>query len=178
MSFSATSWPWSKSNRRRGAAEPAPMPAESKPQRRRMKRIVAAASWSYLAVAVALWVFLHVAGDRWWFAQFIVFGPRWVVSLPAALLVPMALLVRRRSLWALAAALGVVVGPVMGLCVPWHRVFTAEQPGLRLRVMTCNVHGKSFDPRRMAALIDEVGPDVVASQENEPDCAVPCRAVV
>ena len=69
------------------------MPVESKPQHRRLKGLVAAGSWAYLVVAISLWVFLRVAGDRWWFAAFILFGPRWVVALPALLLAPDALAV-------------------------------------------------------------------------------------
>jgi vancomycin resistance protein VanJ len=169
MQLSPIPWRSSIPNPVLETAESSSEPVAPKPERRRLKGIVAAASWAYLFVVVALWVFLRVAGDRWWFAAFFVFGPRWVVALPALLLVPTALLARRRSLWPLAASLGVVVGPIMGLCVPWHRLFTADKPAFHLRVMTCNSHGTAMDLQRMAALIDAVGADVVATQESNPD---------
>jgi endonuclease/exonuclease/phosphatase (EEP) superfamily protein YafD len=118
-----------------------------------------------------LWVLLRSTGDRWWLAEFMLFGPRWVCLLPAVLLAPAALLIRGRSVWVLSAALCIIVGPIMGLCVPWHRLMTTGKAGMHLRVMTCNTHSKATDRARLAALIDAARPDVVAMQEWEGDPA-------
>src|SRR5205807_1078729 len=84
---------------------------------------------------------------------------------------------RRRAVgvgaWAyLAAVLGcwvllataLLLGPVMGLCVPW-RPAGDGQAGLSLRVLTCNMHYGRPDPRPLDRLLAEVSPDVVALQE-------------
>jgi hypothetical protein len=38
------------------------------------------------------------AGDRWWTASMLLFGPRWLLSLPLFLLVPAAAVFNRRLL--------------------------------------------------------------------------------
>ena len=43
----------------------------------------------YRAV-VGVWAVLWFAGDRWWFATLMLFGPRWVYAAPMAVLVPLA----------------------------------------------------------------------------------------
>jgi endonuclease/exonuclease/phosphatase (EEP) superfamily protein YafD len=121
-------------------------------------------SWLYLAVAVGLWALLYEA-DLWWPATVLMFSPRWPLLAPLLVLVPAAALWRRRSLPALAAAGAVVAGPVMGLCVPWGRVFAGPPAGMRLRVLTCNMHYYRVNPAPLDDLVFAAGPDVVALQE-------------
>ena len=102
-------------------------------------------------------------GDRWWFATVILFGPRWLCAVPlVVLLVPAAWLIRRRSLWVLGVTAIVVVGPVMGFCIPWARLAAADGPSFR--VLTCNVKGRCVDNAALDRLIADAMPDIVALQ--------------
>jgi endonuclease/exonuclease/phosphatase (EEP) superfamily protein YafD len=111
---------------------------------------------------LAVWLLLRFAGDRWWFATVMLFGPRWLCAVPLAVLLPAAALFRRRMLWVLAAAAIVVVGPIMGLCLPWARLAAGDGPSLR--VLTCNVKGKCCNNAALDNLIEQTAPDVVALQ--------------
>ena len=122
----------------------------------------------YLFVLLGTWLLLRVGGDRWWFATVMLFGPRWIYGLPLVALAPLACWVRRGRLWLpLTAASVTLLGPLMGLCLPWGRVAAIHSP--RLRVLTCNLDGNAFDRARLAALVAEVEPDVVAIQECPAD---------
>jgi endonuclease/exonuclease/phosphatase (EEP) superfamily protein YafD len=143
-------------------------PGEPKPcpgiQRRRLDRTVQIAAWLYLAASVLFWLFLEVAGDRWWGATLIMFGPRWLWALPLGLLLPLAVAFNRRALWFLGCSIVVVVGPIMGLCinVPQSQ---STGPGLHLRVLTNNTQGERLDLQAMASLIGKTHPDIVTFQE-------------
>jgi endonuclease/exonuclease/phosphatase (EEP) superfamily protein YafD len=130
--------------------------------RRWAERVAVGSVWLYLAVLVASWFLMHFAGDRWWFATLVLFGPRWLGVTPLLVLVPAAALLRRRLLWVLALAGFLAVGPIMGLCVPWERF--ALPPGPSIRVLTCNVKGHSRDNAALDALIRDANPDIVALQ--------------
>jgi vancomycin resistance protein VanJ len=118
--------------------------------------------WLYAALLLAVWLLLGLGGDRWWLATVMLFGPRWIYGLPLALLVPAAVILRRRLLWPLAAAVVVYVGPIMGLCLPWERLVVRQGP--TLRVLTCNVKGHSDNNPALNDLIRAVAPDIVALQ--------------
>ncbi len=119
--------------------------------------------WLYLVLVLVVWLLLGFAGDRWWLATVMLFGPRWVYGLPLVLLVPAAAIWRRRLLWPLAASAMMVVGPIMGLCLPWSRL--AAPHGPTLRVLTCNVKGRSYDNEALNELIRTAAPDIVALQD-------------
>lgn len=123
---------------------------------------VVVCTWSYMGVVLALWLLLRFAGDRWWFATVILFGPRWLCALPLAVLLPAAGLLRRRLLWVLGAAAIMVFGPVMGFCIPWARLVASDVSSLR--VLTCNLKGKCTDNEALEKLIEETMPDIVALQ--------------
>src|SRR4051794_39207556 len=100
---------------------------------------VGVAGWLSLVVALTGWAVLR-AGDLWAPSAGLMFGPRWVLALPPVLLLPVALALRRRALWAVVPALLVAAGPVAGYCVPWGRLGSDPPAGSRLRVLTCNMH--------------------------------------
>ena len=116
---------------------------------------------------LAVWVLLRLAGERWWPATLLLFSPRWLLSIPLALLLPLAVLCRR-SLAVLGTAAIVIAGPIMGLCLPWRRVFPAPQ-GEMLHVLSCNAHGNALNVQALADLIRQSDPDVVAIQERPTD---------
>jgi vancomycin resistance protein VanJ len=123
---------------------------------------ITVAVWLYLAFTVAVWLLLRLGGDRWWFPTLMLFGPRWFYSLPLAVLVPIAAVARRHLLWPLAAAGLVVVGPVMGFCLPWARLVGTHGP--TIRVLTCNLKGHCMDNVALEDVIRTVVPDIVALQ--------------
>jgi len=129
----------------------------------RLRRTIWIFCWLYLAALLVLCGFIRIEGDRWWPATLILFGPRWIWALPMGILVPLALLLQRRSLWVLGCAAVVIVGPVMGLCIGFGTA--GPTTALRLRVLTCNVHEGQLDAEAMKQLIADTHPDIVALQE-------------
>jgi endonuclease/exonuclease/phosphatase family metal-dependent hydrolase len=128
-------------------------------------RAVAWASWIYLALVVAVWICIRAEADRWWLATLMIFGPRWIWGLPFIVLIPAALLARRRSLWIQGLAILVVAGPIMGFCFPWRKLITHEARGTPIRVLTCNVDSEHLNARALRRILDDIRPDVVALQE-------------
>src|SRR5262249_57736521 len=94
----------------------------------------------HAAAVLGVCLALHLAGDRWWLATLLLFAPRWPWALPLIVLVPLALLGHRRLLWLLAVVAGLVLVPIMGLCLPWGAASAETCTGPTLRVLTCNVH--------------------------------------
>lgn len=126
--------------------------------------VVLLSSWAYLGVVVALWVLLWWA-DVWWPATIFLFAPRVVAAVPLLLLVPAALFFRRRSLGVLLFALVLVVGPIMGCCIPWGRLAGSPPAGTPFTVLTCNMHYHSGNMGALAELVAATGPDIVVLQE-------------
>ncbi|MDB5304556.1 MAG: hypothetical protein JWM97_2105 [Phycisphaerales bacterium] len=133
--------------------------------RRRIGAAVVRLSWTYLIVLFAFWGVMHWAGDRWWMGTLILFGPVWVTTLPLAVLVPAAVMVRRRSLWVLGASAFVAFFLVMGVCVPWQTWVPGRAAGAHLRLLTCNIHGNAAGDAALTHLIIETKPDIILLQE-------------
>jgi endonuclease/exonuclease/phosphatase (EEP) superfamily protein YafD len=148
---------------RQPASDPEVAPPAARP--RRARRTLAVGCWLYLVLALGLWATLHVAGDRWWPATLLLFGPRWVALLPLAVLAPTALFLRRKSLRPLLVAAVIVVFPIMGFRLPWRAALATGPGSPGLRVLTLNAHRNKLDPARLAAVIADTRPDVVAVQE-------------
>jgi len=83
-----------------------------RPERRWIPRIVGRLVWIYALTVLGAWGLLFWGGDRWWFATVMLYSPRWIYALPLIVLVPTALLWRRRMLWVLTAAALIVGGPI------------------------------------------------------------------
>ena len=135
---------------------------------RRHGTFVAFLSWIYALEIVSAWLFLKIEGDRSWLGTIAIFSPRWIVILPLAFLVPLALAFNRRCIWILAIATIGAIFWVMGLCLPWRVLIAPERSGLAVRVLTCNVHGQVLHSHQLADLIAAVHPDVVVLQEWSP----------
>ena len=120
------------------------------------------AAWGYLLALIFLWALMRWAGDRWWIATLVLFGPRWPYLLPLLLLLPLALIFHRRSLGPLLAAAVVAIGPLAGFCIPWAGLLSRDTP--ILRILTCNVKGRSHRNERLETLIRQSNPDIVALQ--------------
>jgi len=144
----------------RGRATPSPL-------RRWIPRIVGWLVWTYALTVLGAWVLLVWGGDRWWFPTVMLYSPRWLYALPLIVLVPMALIWRRRMLWILTAAVLIIGGPIMGFCVPWTAWMAGDGPAIR--TLTCNVQANHLDQDALARLIEQTRPDIVALQECNRD---------
>lgn len=123
------------------------------------------AAWGYLALCLAAAAILWTEGDRWWLATVLLFGPRWLLLLPAIPIGLAALLTRPRLLIPMAGALVVSLGPVMGFRTGWRGLLPGAPPRA-LRVITFNVQGEA-NPLLMAvpAALVRLGADVIVLQE-------------
>lgn len=135
--------------------------AAAKPSSRPLLRLTC---WLYLLTLIAAWWLLY-AGEAWWPATVLLFGPRWLLALPLVALLPLAFWRRRRFLSVLLAAAVVVFGPVMGFVVPWDRLFEPAGEGTSVRVLTCNMHYRVYDSTPLDALLRDAKPDIVVLQE-------------
>ena len=147
------------------------IPVPTTPPRRRssasarVSAVVGWTCWAYFAALLALWLLLGLAGDCWWPTTLVLFGPRWVWALPLAALVPLAVGLSRRHLWVLLNASVVVVGPIMGFCVPWRRDLMDDAGAVAVRVLTCNGGGSNLRALDLITLVEQVRPDIVVLQE-------------
>lgn len=124
--------------------------------------------WSaglYLVAAFSLWYLLATAVDRWWPVTVLAFSPRWLLGVPLFALVPVSVLLRCRSAGVSIVGLALLVGPIMGLCIPWTNLWPGGAAPFSLRVLTCNVHRLVQTPDLLRDLIRSTRPDVVAVQE-------------
>lgn len=126
-----------------------------------------AGSWAYLVAAVAAWALLWGFADRWWPATVLLFGPRWTLLLPLGVLLPLALRFDRVALVMLAPAVLIVVGPVMGLAVPWSRWLGIGPLDSvpELAVVTFNARGGEGLALSAAGMLREWRADIAAFQE-------------
>ncbi len=157
---------------------PATPAAPAGPWRRRLARLVAAASGLNLAAVLLLWVMLAAARPTWWPMTLVYYGPRWAWALPTLVLAPFALGLRGRPRMVvfglLLGSAAVAFGPVMGLCLCSPFGGTADPAPFHLRILTGNLDGHHLNVAAFDALLDAAAPDVVAAQE----CAAPVRRAI
>ncbi len=117
-----------------------------------------------LVAAACLWWL----SDRWWLATTLLFGPRWVLLLPLALLIPVSLRWDRALLAPLALATVIVLGSVMGLRTGWHSWLRSPDPTRDVTVMTLNAQGGRTLSVALTDLLFGYRLDVLAIQECGP----------
>jgi len=124
-----------------------------------------ALSLGYLAVALAVALLLWGAGDRWWPATVLLFGPRWIFLLPLLVLVPVAF-VRDRALLVPVALAGLVVaGPIVELRTGWRGLLVGDDPDRDVRVATLNARGGNGMVQTASGLMRSWSADIVLFQE-------------
>jgi endonuclease/exonuclease/phosphatase (EEP) superfamily protein YafD len=132
---------------------------------RRATHLLTPATLVYGGVVLLAWLTIRLLGDRVAVAGPILFGPRWFLLVPALLLGPVALALRRSG--ALAGVLGIalfVLGPVMDF-----RASLGEDSSGGLRIMTHNLGRDAPTSARLMAILARTRPDVVVLQECIPD---------
>ncbi|MBL8795278.1 MAG: endonuclease/exonuclease/phosphatase family protein [Planctomycetia bacterium] len=130
-----------------------------------MQRLTGWLTWMYAAGVVTAWLLLKLFSDVWWPATVLMYGPRWVYGLPLVVLIPAALLWRRRLLGVQLACLLLVVGPIMGLNLPWRNLFASAPMRPTVRVLSLNTDRTRLDAPALARLLRDTDPDIVALQE-------------
>ena len=137
---------------------------------RRSHRRLVAAEWAYAAAVVAVLVALRVGGDRWGWATVLAYGPRATVLAPAVVLLPVAVVRRRRWPWLTTGTVLLALVGVLGFTVPSPRLLAPPKPAASLRVLELNADGggedsPGYDHRRLADLVAVERPDVLLLAE-------------
>ena len=94
-------------------------------------------SWLYAGVVLIALIAVRLGADRWWPATLLMFGPRWLFVYPMVLFIPIAIVLSRRALWPLGISLAVILGPLMGLCLPWRLLISPTPTQQTIRVLSC-----------------------------------------
>ncbi len=136
-------------------------PASAAPIHRGLWIVAAGYLGLVLLAAVALWLL----ADRWWPATTLLFGPRWVLTLPLLVLAPAVLVWDRRLLVAVGCAALIVAGPVVGLRSGWRAWTVPADPERDIRVVSFNAMGGDSLRLSAAALLLDWNPDVLMVQE-------------
>ena len=136
--------------------------------RARVGSAVAALCWCYSLFVVSIWLFIRLAGDRWWPATVVLFGPRWILLFPLIALLPLAFVFRRRWLLGLLGIAMLVLGPLADLRVTWKGISPKEKSASAIRILTLNTHFEAVNPVQLKQLIDQTAPDIIALQEWYP----------
>ena len=121
-------------------------------------------SYLYLLGVLSFCILIRVAGDYWWPATLLLFAPRWLWLLPLFVLIPFAMWKNRHMLLPLAAAMLIIIGPLMGFTFSVSKD-TLPSSVKTLRIVTCNLQNGKFDHNAMDAFIREIQPEIVALQE-------------
>jgi endonuclease/exonuclease/phosphatase (EEP) superfamily protein YafD len=130
-----------------------------------------AAVVGYLVVALVSAACLWLLADRWWAATVLLFGPRWVLILPLAVLLPAVALLDRPLLVPLALATLVVLGPVVGLRTGWRQPLVPPDPTRDIRLMSFNTEGGRGLAWAPAQVLEALEVDIAAFQECRQDLA-------
>jgi vancomycin resistance protein VanJ len=126
----------------------------------------------YVLFVLAIWLLMDLRGDRWWPATLVLFGPRWLLSLPLLILVPLAAWRERRQLILLLVAAALLFGPVLGFCMSFPPMVSGQSS---IKVLTCNIGGSGYDSEKLRRVIQESGVDIMALQECPRDTAEKVR---
>ncbi|MEK9502550.1 endonuclease/exonuclease/phosphatase family protein [Gaopeijia maritima] len=123
----------------------------------------------WIAVVLVATLLLWGFADVWWPATILLFGPRWVLLVPAAVLVPWALWRDRALVAPLLLALLVGAGPLVGLR-SGIRALLPTGDGPTLTVASLNARGGDDLPP-LTEMLADWNADVVLFQE----CSGPLR---
>ena len=127
---------------------------------------VARGACAFLALTVALTLLLWAAGDIWWPATLLLFGPRWWLAVPGVAVVAAAAFARSRvGVAAGVVAVGVTLVAFAGLTVSVGPALGGASGAGRLRLVTLNADAKSLNKAAFEAFLEQTRPDVVVVQD-------------
>jgi endonuclease/exonuclease/phosphatase (EEP) superfamily protein YafD len=153
---------------------PEPTPPPGTPRWRRLaSRLTLILGIAYALGVVGIWLFLHLAGDYWWPATFLLFSPRWIWIVPAFLVLPPAIVFRRRWAWLPALTGFFVLFALMGFSIPWRLALPQKAAKGTVRIVTANLHGREADAAIVNDFLTRTQPDVVVLEEFDPRMQLP-----
>jgi endonuclease/exonuclease/phosphatase (EEP) superfamily protein YafD len=121
-------------------------------------------SWAYLAAVALAWLVVWGLGDLWWPATVLLFISRWPFMLPLLVLIPAAIIYRRRLLVPLTVGGLIALVPVAGFHFGLLRLL-GHKAGAPFRIVSFNVDGGQMLVQQLPHLLDEWRADVVGFQE-------------
>jgi vancomycin resistance protein VanJ len=122
------------------------------------------ASWFLLIGVLTQGVLIRWLGDLWWPATILMFAPRWPLSLPILAVGTVCAFVRPKLILINVASALLLLGPVMGFCVP-NSFSRPAVDGFPIRILTANIGGGvNIDLLRTQIRI--ANPDVMTFQES------------
>lgn len=122
-------------------------------------------SLGYAAAVVLAGYLLWRRGDVWWPATALLFGPRWILAIPLAILLPAAALRDRALLVPLALVALLVAGPIAELRTGWRGLFTRPDAASDIRVVTFNVQGGTALASTAVGMVQLWDADILIFQE-------------
>ncbi len=139
----------------------------------RTTRLTTIASWAWLTAIVFTGVGLFTLSERWLPFTLLLYGPRWVVLLPLAVLVPLVLFSARRAILPLVLGGWVALVPIMGLRwtiqadqpLTLHPVPPTLSDDNVVRVMTLNAQGGEAVSLHLDDALARYAPSALAFQE-------------
>jgi endonuclease/exonuclease/phosphatase family metal-dependent hydrolase len=138
--------------------------AKARPVVRFLRRLLGFCAYAYPLFLLAVCALLTMLGEGYWVTAGLLYVPRVLYAAPLLVLVPALWLTkRRRLLWTQAAALVLVVFPLMGLVLPWP---SGDAKGPKLKLMSFNVDSAHYGSERVLAAVDREQPDLVLFQES------------
>jgi endonuclease/exonuclease/phosphatase (EEP) superfamily protein YafD len=57
-----------------------------------------------------------------------------------------------------------MIGPIMGMCLPWRAALASSTSGQPLRIITCNGHDQELDVKAFADFAAQAKPDIICLQ--------------
>lgn len=135
-------------------------------RRGRSTRVVTGVALALFVSLLVLWGVVSFWGDEAAIPSLFLFGPRWVVVVPFALLVPLVIWTRSRRAIALTLLSGIIVaGPLTGGTAAVGPQFVAERPALvQLRVVSWNMGGR-VDRPAFVQFLAQTGATLIVCQE-------------
>ncbi|WP_169307570.1 endonuclease/exonuclease/phosphatase family protein [Gemmatimonas aurantiaca] len=136
----------------------------------RLARVVTWTCWGWLAATVAIWIGLYTLSERTLPFTMLLYGPRWVVLLPLAILVPVALIFAWRALLPLALSAVIAAVPIMGFRLSPAGLMAGRTPPLQvapngLRILSLNAQGGGVVQQHLDEMMAAYTPSVMAFQE-------------
>ena len=122
-------------------------------------------SLAYLAMTLLVWLGMRAASESVLPFSAYLYGPRWILLVPAVVLAVFAFLKRRVLLVPISLGALVVLMPLMGLRLGLGGAPATPRDAMRLRAVTINAGASGRATFGLAVLIREENPDVVAVQE-------------
>lgn len=136
--------------------------------RRPLRRWTARLVWAWCVGVVVTWLLLISTSESFLPMTLLAYGPRFVLLAPFIPLGIAAAFTARKTLFPLAIALVVVLGPIMGGRVSWRTIgrgIPVVKPVGVVRVMTYNTAGGILVASRLRAAVAQLQPDLITLQE-------------